>query len=66
MGRSQETFNKKEVRNKKLKKKRIKVLETSGFDTLDKVKSKCCKKYKKTENKRCKKCPCFDLLKKVA
>jgi len=53
-------------KNKKLKKKRIKVLETSGFDTLDKVKSKCCKKYKKTENKRCKKCPCFDLLKKVA
>ena len=31
-----------------------------------KVKSKCCKKYKKSESKRCKKCPCFDLLKKVA
>lgn len=26
-------------------------------------KSKCCKKYKKCEGKRCKKCPCFDLLK---
>ncbi|TXN37353.1 hypothetical protein FVB32_03445 [Flagellimonas hymeniacidonis] len=29
-------------------------------------KVKCCKKYKKSENKRCKRCPCFDLLKKVA
>ncbi|TMU54739.1 hypothetical protein FGG15_11095 [Flagellimonas algicola] len=29
-------------------------------------KVKCCKKYKKGENKRCKRCPCFDLLKKVA
>lgn len=53
-------------KNKKLKKDRIKVLETSSFDTLGKVKSKCCKKFKKAELKRCKKCPCFDLLKKVA
>ncbi len=53
-------------KNKKLKKERIKVLETSSFDTLVKVKSKCCKKFKKAEHKRCKKCPCFDLLKKVA
>jgi hypothetical protein len=51
----------KKKKNKKLKKERIKVLET-----LTKVKSKCCKKYKKAENRRCKKCPCFDLLKKVA
>ena len=29
-------------------------------------KTKCCKKYKKSENKRCKRCPCYDLLKKVA
>ena len=29
-------------------------------------KTKCCKKYKKGEQKRCKKCPCYDLLKKVA
>lgn len=27
-------------------------------------KSKCCKKYKKCEAKRCKRCPCVDLLKK--
>jgi hypothetical protein len=56
----------KKKKNKKLKKERIKVLETSGLETLTKVKSKCCKKYKKAENRRCKKCPCFDLLKKVA
>ena len=56
----------KKKKNKKLKKERIKVLEASGIETLGNVKSKCCKKYKKAENKRCKKCPCFDLLKKVA
>ena len=56
----------KKKKNKKLKKERIKVLQTSGFDALGKVKSKCCKKYKKAESKRCRKCPCFDLLKKVA
>lgn len=56
----------KKKKNKKLKKERIKGLQTSGFDTLGKVKSKCCKKYKKSEFKRCKKCPCFDLMKKVA
>lgn len=26
-------------------------------------KSKCCKKFKKGEHKRCRKCPCKDLLK---
>ncbi len=31
-----------------------------------KCKTKCCKKYKKGENKRCKRCPCYDLFKKVA
>lgn len=56
----------KKKKNKALKKDRIKVLETTGFKTLGNVKSKCCKKFKKAEHKRCKKCPCFDLLKKVA
>jgi hypothetical protein len=28
-------------------------------------KSKCCKKYRKCETKRCKKCPCLDLLKEL-
>jgi len=56
----------KKKKDKKLKKDRIKVLQTSGFDCLGSKKSKCCKKYKKAEYKRCKKCPCYDLLKKVA
>ena len=56
----------KKKKNKKLKKERIKVLETSGIESLGNVKSKCCKKFKKSENKRCKKCPCYDLIKKVA
>ena len=44
----------------KLQKERLKHLETK------KCKSKCCEKFKKGEHKRCKRCPCFDLLKKVA
>ena len=56
----------KKKKNKKLKKERIKVLKSSGCEALGKVKAKCCKKYKKAEHKRCKKCPCFDFLKKVA
>ena len=28
-------------------------------------KSKCCKKFKKGEEKRCKRCPMLDLLKKI-
>ncbi|SHG74467.1 hypothetical protein SAMN05444148_0851 [Winogradskyella jejuensis] len=56
----------KKKKDKKLKKERIKVLKNSALKDSIKVKSKCCKKYKKAEHKRCKKCPCFDLLKKVA
>jgi hypothetical protein len=56
----------KKKKNKKLKKERIEVLQNSGLERLGKVKSKCCKKYKKSESKRCKKCPCYDLMKKVA
>jgi hypothetical protein len=51
---------------KKDKKKAVKKLKKLGVITTDKVKSSCCKKFKKGENKRCKKCPCYDLLKKVA
>lgn len=56
----------KKKKKKKLKKERIKDLETSGCDAEGKVKSKCCKKHKKAKHKRCKKCPKFDLLNKVA
>lgn len=53
-------------KNKKLKEKRLKTLSTEGMNALGKVKKKCCAKYKKAEKKRCKKCPCFDLIKQVA
>jgi len=56
----------KKKKDKKLKKKRLVKLSEKGIDSLGKVKRKCCKKYKKAESKRCKKCPCFDLIKKVA
>ncbi|WP_435412346.1 hypothetical protein [Psychroserpens mesophilus] len=56
----------KKKKDKKLKKNRIETIQTLGIDSLGKVKSECCKKYKKAERKRCKKCPCFDLIKKVA
>jgi len=54
---------------KKKEKKQKYILETlhkAGVINAEKVKSKCCKKHKKGEHKRCGKCPCFDLLKKVA
>ncbi len=54
------------VLGKKKKKKAVKKLKDLGIITSSNVKSSCCKKFKKGENKRCKKCPCFDLLKKVA
>ena len=53
-------------KDKKLKKERIHSLKLNGCQQNKKCKSTCCKKYKKSEQKRCKKCPCFDLLKKVA
>jgi len=56
----------KKKKDEKLKKQRVKTLKTEGAESLGKVKSRCCKKYKKAESRRCKKCPCFDLLKKVA
>jgi hypothetical protein len=51
---------------KKKQKEAIKKLEKFGIKLPNKVKSSCCEKYKKSEDKRCGKCPCFDLLKKVA
>jgi hypothetical protein len=51
---------------KKKKKKAIKELQRLGVITSDKVKTSCCKKFKEKEHKRYKKCPCFDLLIKVA
>jgi len=51
---------------KKKQKKALKKLEKAGIELPNKIKSSCCEKYKKVEKKRCKKCPCYDLLEKVA
>ena len=51
--------DKKKDKEKK-KNKKIKELKVKG------LKSKCCEKYQKSESKRCKKCPCFDLMKEKA
>lgn len=56
---------------KKEKKKLKKALKKQHKAILKEMvpkgcKTKCCKKYQKCEAKRCSRCPCFDLLKKVA
>jgi hypothetical protein len=52
----------KKDKNKKKKKDKKELLKK---DTVaGKLKSKCCEKYKKGEDKRCKNCPKFDLHKK--
>jgi hypothetical protein len=48
---------------KKEKKKDKKKLLKNG-SAKENLKSKCCEKYKKGEDKRCKNCPKFDLRKK--
>lgn len=52
---------KEKKKNKKLKENKI-----LHIKVVENCKSKCCDKYKKGENKRCKRCPMFDLLKKVS
>ncbi|MBL7473954.1 hypothetical protein [Robertkochia sediminum] len=60
-------MGKKKEKEKKAEKKLAKRIRKLQEGELDKpLKSKCCKKYKKSESKRCKRCPCFDLLEKVA
>jgi altronate dehydratase len=48
----------------KSKKKHEKVL-LKLHKLAENCKSECCEKYKKSEKKRCKSCPMFDLLKKI-
>ncbi len=64
MGKKKKAAKKEEKKAKKsLKKERKAVLKAM---VPKGCKTKCCKKYKKCESKRCGRCPCFDLLKKVA
>jgi len=53
-------------KERKKQKKTLKKLYEAGIINSKKIKGSCCKKYTKGENKRCGKCPCFDLIKKVA
>jgi len=46
------------------KKKKKDILE--NIKKLENCKSSCCEKYKKSEKKRCSRCPMFDLFKKTA
>ncbi|MET6991198.1 hypothetical protein [Sediminicola arcticus] len=54
---------KEKKRNKGIKKKQKKLPKAM---TPHGCKTKCCDKYKKSEDKRCKRCPCFDLLNEYA
>jgi hypothetical protein len=55
------------IKDKKKKKEKKKKSEDILFlfKSCDNCKSSCCEKYKKSENKRCKRCPMFDLLKTI-
>jgi len=55
-------------KKKKLEKKLIKQQKKTALKQLipESCKTKCCKKFKKCEAKRCASCPCFDLMKSVA
>jgi hypothetical protein len=63
--------DKKKKQDKKTEKKLKKALKKEHKAALKEMvphgcKTKCCDKYKKSESKRCNRCPCFDLMKKVA
>ncbi len=54
----------KKKKNKEKKKEKEKKESHKKDVPKDKLKSKCCENYKKGEDKRCKRCPRFDLRKK--
>jgi hypothetical protein len=53
--------SKEQKEKKKKKKKKEDVLQI--IKKAENCKSKCCEKYKKSEIKRCSRCPMFDLFK---
>ncbi|WP_165764481.1 hypothetical protein [Flavobacterium aurantiibacter] len=58
-------MSKKEAEKKADKKKKQKEL-VKKLKIASNCKASCCEKYKKGKDKRCKRCPMFDLLKKIA
>jgi hypothetical protein len=57
-------LSKKEKEKDKKKKKDKKQL-LKKLKIADNCKSSCCEKFKKSESKRCARCPMFDLIKKA-
>jgi hypothetical protein len=57
---------KKAKEKEKKEKKELKKLMKALAPTEKKCKAECCQKYMKGEHKRCKRCPMFDLIAKVA
>jgi hypothetical protein len=64
LGKTKKATKKEEKKLKKRLKKEHKALLKELLPAGCKV--KCCEKYQKSEQKRCKRCPCFDLIRKVA
>jgi len=54
----------KKEKDLKKKKKKDKTKLLKSLKVPENCKSKCCEKYLKKEDKRCKRCPMFDLLQK--
>lgn len=57
---------KEDTKEKKKDKKKDKKILIKKLNIADNCKSSCCEKFKKSEKKRCSRCPMFDLLKKIA
>jgi len=66
LSEKEKTKKKKKKEKKKLLKKKDKKKFLTDIKVADNCKSSCCEKYKKSENKRCGRCPMFDLIKKAS
>jgi hypothetical protein len=53
-------------KKKDKKKKKSKELILDNIKKIENCKSTCCEKFKKSEKKRCSRCPMFDLIKNIA
>jgi hypothetical protein len=58
--------SKKEKEKGKKKDKKKEILKKIKIKVAENCKSSCCEKYKKSEKKRCSRCPMFDLIKKAS
>jgi hypothetical protein len=53
-------------KEKKKDKKKKNAIILDKIKKIENCKSSCCEKFKKSEKKRCSRCPMFDLIKKTA